>query len=373
MSAEAEVASNQEQLIVAETTVRQAEDRLRLLIFDSARRDAGTWRSSRPIGRRRQLPHSTSRPPSPAPCVIARIRPCAQGYRERVDVAAPRRQPAAARRAGECQLRRQRARRNRGLPADRRLSWESSSDPGQGIGVGEGARTRCFAADYPTWAVGVTVTYPLGQSAEQANHARTRLEVRQAEQRVRSAEARVDPAGARGGVEGGDERAPGSRPRGPRASSPSSVSDVEQQRFEVGMSTSFLRDPGPARSRAGDAERARRGARLHAVGRRFRGAAAGWSLSRSRARSAASTSSQVTQTPAAARSSRRDDHAGRTGTTGRIDRNGGVPSEDRALRQESGYRPVREPDPTFVKLWDPPSDGPYFSVRQSSAAGSAAA
>ena len=35
VSAEAEVASNQEQLIVAETAVRQAEDRLRLLIFDA--------------------------------------------------------------------------------------------------------------------------------------------------------------------------------------------------------------------------------------------------------------------------------------------------------------------------------------------------
>ena len=38
VSAQAEVASNQEQLIVAETTVKQAEDRLRLLVFDAARR-----------------------------------------------------------------------------------------------------------------------------------------------------------------------------------------------------------------------------------------------------------------------------------------------------------------------------------------------
>ena len=39
LSAQAEVAANQEQLIVAETAVRQAEDRLRLLIFDATRRD----------------------------------------------------------------------------------------------------------------------------------------------------------------------------------------------------------------------------------------------------------------------------------------------------------------------------------------------
>ena len=39
VSAQAEVASNQEQLIIAETAVKQAEDRLRLLIFDTTDRE----------------------------------------------------------------------------------------------------------------------------------------------------------------------------------------------------------------------------------------------------------------------------------------------------------------------------------------------
>ena len=39
VSAQAEVAADQEQLIIAETAVKQAEDRLRLLIFDTAERD----------------------------------------------------------------------------------------------------------------------------------------------------------------------------------------------------------------------------------------------------------------------------------------------------------------------------------------------
>src|SRR5204863_10165846 len=39
VSAEAEVAANQEQLIIAETTVKQTEDRLRMLIFDTTQRD----------------------------------------------------------------------------------------------------------------------------------------------------------------------------------------------------------------------------------------------------------------------------------------------------------------------------------------------
>src|SRR5439155_16712591 len=39
VSAQAEVAGNQEQLIIAETAVKQAEDRLRLLILDPTQRD----------------------------------------------------------------------------------------------------------------------------------------------------------------------------------------------------------------------------------------------------------------------------------------------------------------------------------------------
>src|SRR5207249_8050442 len=39
VSAQAEVAANQEQLIVAETAVKQIEDRLRMLIFDTTQRD----------------------------------------------------------------------------------------------------------------------------------------------------------------------------------------------------------------------------------------------------------------------------------------------------------------------------------------------
>ena len=42
VSAQAEVASDQEQLIIAETSVKQAEDRLRLLIFDSSVRENWT-------------------------------------------------------------------------------------------------------------------------------------------------------------------------------------------------------------------------------------------------------------------------------------------------------------------------------------------
>ena len=59
VSAQAEVAANQEQLIIAETAVKQAEDRLRLLIFDPTRprhlERAASSRSTRRRSRRRAL------------------------------------------------------------------------------------------------------------------------------------------------------------------------------------------------------------------------------------------------------------------------------------------------------------------------------
>ena len=61
-------------------------------------------------------------------------------------------------------------------------------------GVITGTRDRSFAdalgqafsPDYPTWSVGVTVSYPLGRSYEEASLARAQVETRQVEQRISS-------------------------------------------------------------------------------------------------------------------------------------------------------------------------------------------
>src|SRR5947207_11695094 len=50
---------------------------------------------------------------------------------------------------------------------------------------------QLIRSDFPTWAMGVSVSYPIGGSVDEANYARTRLEKAQAEQRVKSAEARA--------------------------------------------------------------------------------------------------------------------------------------------------------------------------------------
>ena len=98
---------------------------------------------------------------------------------------------------------------------------------------------QLFAANYPTWTVGFTLSYPLGRSADQSALARTHLERDQ----ERGAAAQLGAASRPRGAAGGDAaraESPAHRHHARwRASSPSSGSTQEQKRFEVGMSTNF--------------------------------------------------------------------------------------------------------------------------------------
>src|SRR4029079_5740399 len=99
--------------------------------------------------------------------------------------------------------------------------------------------SQLFAHDYPTWAVGVSVSYPIGGSVDQANYARTQLERSQAEQRLKGAEARAiqQVRDAAWKIEMNAKRI--EPPRSARELSEQRL-DAERKRFEVGMSTSFL-------------------------------------------------------------------------------------------------------------------------------------
>lgn len=237
VSAQAEVASNQEQLIVAETGVKQAEDRLRLLIFDAARRDVWSVQIE-PTDR-----------PSVAAAAIDLEGAVTNALRDRADLARSRKTAENAnvslRLAG-----------NQKLP-DVRLNASYKSNalggtevtrtggfpgtitgPGQIVGYGT-LLEQMFRTDYPTWAVGLSVSYPLGKSAEEANQARSQLEARQADQQVRSAEARAiqQVRDAAWKVEMNARRLETVRAGRELAEQ---RRDVEQKRFDVGMSTSFL-------------------------------------------------------------------------------------------------------------------------------------
>jgi outer membrane protein len=99
--------------------------------------------------------------------------------------------------------------------------------------------SQLFAHDYPTWGVGVSVSYPIGQSVDEANHARAQLEKTQTEQRLKSAEARA--------ISQVREAAWKIEMNGKRIETTRSARELaeqrlesERKRFEVGMSTSFL-------------------------------------------------------------------------------------------------------------------------------------
>jgi outer membrane protein TolC len=237
VSAQAEAISNREQLIIAETGVRQAEDRLRMLIFDATKRDVWNVRieavDSPPVG-------------TTALDLDAAV---TSALRDRADLDRTRRDIENA------QIARKLA-GNQRLPDVRLNATYQASGLGgtevlraggfPGTIVGPGAVTsfgtvlnQLFAHDYPTWIVGVSVSYPIGQSAEEAGYARSRLEAAQAEQRAKSAEARaiqqVRDAGWK--VDMNAKRLDTTRAVRELAEQ---RLDAEQKRFEVGISTSFL-------------------------------------------------------------------------------------------------------------------------------------
>ena len=204
LSAQAEVAANQEQLIVAETAIRQAEDRLRVLIFDATKRDV--WNIQlEPI----DAPPTGTVALDVESAVTTALSERGDLRRSHKDVENAKinreagREPTAARHPRECHLSGERPRRHRGR-AYRRVS-------------GHHRRTRDH---HPVRNRGRSAVQPrlpdMGRGPERvvsdrAEHGRSELRAyapskRQAEQRVKSAETRAIQQGARRRVEGGDER-----------------------------------------------------------------------------------------------------------------------------------------------------------------------
>ena len=98
---------------------------------------------------------------------------------------------------------------------------------------------QLFTADFPTWTLGVSLSYPLGNSAAHAALARARIERDQSAARLRSLELtavrQVRDAASR--LEQNQQRIETTRLGRELAEQ---RLDAEQRRFEVGLSTSFL-------------------------------------------------------------------------------------------------------------------------------------
>jgi outer membrane protein TolC len=98
---------------------------------------------------------------------------------------------------------------------------------------------QAFGANYPTWSLGVTVSYPVGRSYEEASLARAEVERQQAAQRIAS--LRLDTAET---VRRAARQVRSSAERVDAARASATLAEQryhdEQRRYEVGLSTSFL-------------------------------------------------------------------------------------------------------------------------------------
>jgi len=237
VAAQAEVASDQEQLIIAETAVKQIEDQLRALIFDTS--DRSVW-------------NVTIDPVDPPPLGLASPdldAAVTTALRDRTDLARARKDIDTARVAVTYT-------NNQRLPDVRLNANYLASGLGgtqllrtggfPGTVTGSGGVTdfgsvlnQLFTGQYSTWAVGVSVSYPIGQATEEANHARARLEHVQSQDRLKSAESRAvqQVRDAWRQIDMNAKRI--ETTRAARLLAEQRL-DAERKRLDVGISTSFL-------------------------------------------------------------------------------------------------------------------------------------
>jgi HAE1 family hydrophobic/amphiphilic exporter-1 len=236
VAAQAEVAQRRENLIVARTLARQAEDALRTLIIDPRRDDYWNIR----LEPADKVP-AVGGPPD----VDAAVR---RALSERTDLIRVRKEIQNTETNVTLS-------RNETLP-DLRLEANYLTDAAGGTrlvreggfpGTIVGQQTTGFgsvleqllSADYPTWTIGLAFSYPLGKSTAEANLARARIERDQAVARLKSAEISAvrEVRQAAWRVEQNQQRIETTRLGRQLAEQ---RLDAEQKRFEVGMSTSFL-------------------------------------------------------------------------------------------------------------------------------------
>jgi len=237
VSAQAEVASDQEQLIIAETGVRLAEDRLRMLIFDPT--DLPIWNV---------VIDPVDTPPDATTAVdldaavsraldsrtdIARAKKDVETAQVNVKLADNQRLPDVRVAAGY---------QTAGLGGTEII--RSGGFPGTVVGPGIGTPfstilNQLVTNQYPTWTAGVSLSYPLGHSVQDADYARTELERKQSAERVKTTEAQaIQQVRTMGwNIEMNARRI--ETTRAARALAEQRF-DAERKRFDVGMSTSFL-------------------------------------------------------------------------------------------------------------------------------------
>jgi outer membrane protein TolC len=236
VQAEAEVAQRRENLIRANTIAADAEDALRRLIVDPA--DARFWSLRLDAV---EEPSAIASLPDVDAAVsraladrydLARAGHELQNARTTMDFFSNQRLP---------DVRLETSYRGNGLSGTQFL--RSGGFPGLVTGTrsrGFGnALGQVFTNDYPTWSLGLTVSYPLGPSFEAASFARADVERRQAVQKIASLRVQAAETVRRAGrqVNSTAERVDAARAAATLAEE---RLQSEQRRFDVGLSTTFL-------------------------------------------------------------------------------------------------------------------------------------
>lgn len=236
VAARAEVAQRRENLIVARTTARQAEDELRTRILDQKRPDFWSVRLE---------PADRVPPVGAPPNVDAAVR---RALAERSDLVRARKELeisetgiALAKNETRPDLRLQANYLTDGAGGTRLV--RTGGFPGTIIGTQttdySDVLGQVLTFDYPAWTVGMTFSYPIGKSAAEANLARARIEKDQQSTRLRGLEVtavrEVRQAAFR--LEQDQQRVETARLSRELAEQ---RLEAEQKRFDVGMSTSFL-------------------------------------------------------------------------------------------------------------------------------------
>ncbi len=236
VQAEVEVAQRRENLIQARTLADDAEDHLRRLIMEPS--DATFWSI-------RLDPIDEPPDPNPFPDTDAAV---AKALDRRLDLARASHDLENAKTNVEFlgnqrlpDVRLEASYRGSGLAGTQFLT--TGVFPGTLIGTRDrsfgAALGQAFTSDYPTWSAGVTVSYALGRSYEQASHARAQIERQQTVQRIASLrlEAAESVRQAARQVRSTAERVEAARAGAALAEQRHAD---EQRRYEVGLSTTFL-------------------------------------------------------------------------------------------------------------------------------------
>jgi outer membrane protein len=240
VSAQAEVATREEAVIVAEAQIATAEDTLRALIFDPSMPDYWTIQI-RPGG----LPSAITATPIDVDSAMR------NALTRRTDL-------DASRKSLEANQVNIRYLRNQTLP-DVTATFDyravglggTRNQYGQGpLGPGTGALesqtqigfssalSTLLQSDFPTWTAAVNFSYPLGRSQTDANLARERLRLNQTQTRLRQQEQQIATQVRQAGrqLQTNQQRVQTSRASRELAER---RLEAEQRKFEAGTSTSF--------------------------------------------------------------------------------------------------------------------------------------